>query len=490
MNIQQTQRIAAVGMAGAAGLAIAGFTALGSIFDYPKILKEPTEHILAAYNENHSAITGWFLVLVIGAALLAPVGVLLGRIAGGTMGRWIAGVGIAAATVQVIGLSRWVLLVPGVSQDALVPSQTAAAQHTFEQLHFWLGTIVGETIGYALTATFTVLVVIAITRRIAPRWMSWLGYAAAGTHRHRSRHSARIRRRQHHQLRRLHRLVPVADRDGRRAVARPGRRTDRLRPCPDQRLNPTHRYPQPEEQTAMFASAVQTTIRQPINEVFASRHDRTGRGKLKSDPPGTGWPDRQRCPWGSSPRGHQREGGSSIVVSDKPGQPTAHQQALDSLIDDMARQINTPIGVIPGPWPLTGDEVGIGDDVHRALLADDWADSGMRPNQLRKLVDVQVVTRKRQLGGDHPAARDVGITVDGDVVGRILLDLDDESTPVSAGRDHPGGHCHPPGTATAGRRQRGAQDGSRGGRQRQTAGPAFRGFRHGRAELAAQGRFR
>jgi hypothetical protein len=179
MNMQKTQRFAAAGMAGAAALAIAGFTALGSIFDYPKILKEPTEHILAAYHENASAVTGWFLVLVISAALLAPVGVLLGRIAGGTMGRWITGVGIAAASVQVIGLSRWVLLVPGVSQDALDPSRTAAAQHTFEQLHFWLGTIVGETIGYALTATFTVLVVIAVTRRIAPRWLSWLGYAAA-----------------------------------------------------------------------------------------------------------------------------------------------------------------------------------------------------------------------------------------------------------------------------------------------------------------------
>jgi ribosomal protein S18 acetylase RimI-like enzyme len=119
------------------------------------------------------------------------------------------------------------------------------------------------------------------------------------------------------------------------------------------------------------------------------------------------------------------------VASDKSGRPTAHQQALDSVIEDMTRQINTPIGVIPGPWPLTGDEVGIGDDVHRALLADDWADSGMRPNQLRKLVDVQVVTRKRQLSGDHPRARDLGITVDGAIVGRILLDLDDESAPVS-----------------------------------------------------------
>ena len=73
---------------------------------------------------------------------------------------------------------------------------------------------------------------------------------------------------------------------------------------------------------------------------------------------------------------------------------------------------------------------GIGDEVHRALLADDWADSGTRPNQLRKLIDVQVVTRKRQLGGDHPGGRDLGITLDGDVVGRILLDLDDDSVPV------------------------------------------------------------
>ena len=105
MNMQTTQRLAAVAMAGAAGLAIAGFTALGSIFDYPKILKAPTADILAGFREHQSAVTGWFLVLVISAALLAPVGVLLGRIAGGKLGPWITGVGIAAAIVQVIGLS-------------------------------------------------------------------------------------------------------------------------------------------------------------------------------------------------------------------------------------------------------------------------------------------------------------------------------------------------------------------------------------------------
>jgi hypothetical protein len=46
-------------------------------------------------------------------------------------------------------------------------------------LHTWLGTIIGETAGYLLTAVFTVLVVRAMTRASAPRWLAYLGYVAA-----------------------------------------------------------------------------------------------------------------------------------------------------------------------------------------------------------------------------------------------------------------------------------------------------------------------
>jgi hypothetical protein len=167
-DTQATRRFAATTMAGAALLAIAGFTALGSAFDYPNILKEPTDEIIASYRAHQGAVMSWFLVLVVSAGLLAPIGVALGRIAGGRRGRWIAGLGIAAAVVQVIGLSRWVLLVPHVDAD------------TFETLHTWLGEVLGETIGYVLTAAFTVVVVSSITHWIAPRWMSYVGYASAG----------------------------------------------------------------------------------------------------------------------------------------------------------------------------------------------------------------------------------------------------------------------------------------------------------------------
>ena len=179
LDTKITARLAGASLALASALAIAGFSVLGSVFEYPQILEEPTSAILALFRENQGAVTSWFLVLVISAALLAPAGIFLGRLTGGTLGRWIAGVGIAAATVQVIGLQRWVTLVPGVSEDALNPAHRADAEARFELMHNVLGKIIGETIGYALTATFTILVVVALSRTIMPRWLALTGYLAA-----------------------------------------------------------------------------------------------------------------------------------------------------------------------------------------------------------------------------------------------------------------------------------------------------------------------
>jgi hypothetical protein len=152
---------------------------LGSVFEYPQILEEPTADILALFRQHQGQVMGWFLVLAVSAALMAPAGIWLGRIAGGRIGRWIAGVGIGAATVQVVGLQRWVTLVPSISHDALDPALRADAEDRFELWHTVLGKAVGETLGYALTATFTVLVVVALSRSVLPRWLAIIGYAAA-----------------------------------------------------------------------------------------------------------------------------------------------------------------------------------------------------------------------------------------------------------------------------------------------------------------------
>ena len=179
MNDQTLARRAGFALGLASLLAIAGFTVLGSVFEYPQILEEPTADILALYREHENTVRLWFLVLVASAALMAPAGVWLGRLVGGTLGRWITITGVAAATVQVVGLQRWVTLVPGISQDALDASLRAAAEDRFELYHLVLGKIVGETIGYALTATFTVLVVTGLRDRVLPGWLAVTGYLAA-----------------------------------------------------------------------------------------------------------------------------------------------------------------------------------------------------------------------------------------------------------------------------------------------------------------------
>jgi ribosomal protein S18 acetylase RimI-like enzyme len=115
------------------------------------------------------------------------------------------------------------------------------------------------------------------------------------------------------------------------------------------------------------------------------------------------------------------------VPTEEPGPATAQEHAIDGLVRDLLRRITPPVGLLIGPWPLTADNTGIGDDVHRAMLTDDWAESGMRAAQLRKLIDVQLVARNRQFSADHPRGRDLGITVRTEIVGRILLDLDDSA---------------------------------------------------------------
>jgi hypothetical protein len=82
--------------------------------------------------------------------------------------------------VQVIGLQRWVTLVPGISRDALNPARRTDAEDRFELWHVLLGKAIDETISYALTATFTVLVVVALSRTVLPRWLAVGGHLAAG----------------------------------------------------------------------------------------------------------------------------------------------------------------------------------------------------------------------------------------------------------------------------------------------------------------------
>ena len=166
-------------IAGAATLNLA-FLGLGAVFDYPAVLDHPAAQVLASFREHQGAVVGWFLVLALGAALLAPIAVLVGRLGSSRALRLSVWVGVAAATVQVVGLLRWPLLVPSLAGRAADPATSAAAEQTFRTLNQVLGTTIGETLGYTLTALWTVLVTVGLGRAFAGRWFTIAGFAAAG----------------------------------------------------------------------------------------------------------------------------------------------------------------------------------------------------------------------------------------------------------------------------------------------------------------------
>ncbi len=175
------RRTTAVLLIAAAVLTNAAFTVLGSIFDYPDVLKEPVAEILAGFREHQGQVSFWFAVMAVSAALFAPIAIGVGRLSAHRAMRVAVPLGIAAAVVQVIGLSRWPLLVPRFAADATsTDSATVArAYDSFETAHRVLGNLIGETHGYAFTAAWTLLVVVALHRRLAGRWFSVLGAVSA-----------------------------------------------------------------------------------------------------------------------------------------------------------------------------------------------------------------------------------------------------------------------------------------------------------------------
>jgi hypothetical protein len=93
-------------MIAAAVLLDVAFTGLGVVFNYPDVLKQPAADVLTAFRADQVAVSGWFLALALGAALLAPVAVGVGRLSAVPAMRWAVRAGVAAAAVQVVGLLR------------------------------------------------------------------------------------------------------------------------------------------------------------------------------------------------------------------------------------------------------------------------------------------------------------------------------------------------------------------------------------------------
>jgi uncharacterized protein DUF4386 len=159
----------------------ATFALLGKRFEYPDILRRPTSEILERFRAGGSGlILLWWTFMLSGLLLIAGA-VLLGQVLGfeGIVPLATA-IGVLAGLVQMLGLLRWVYVVPALARaytdPALAPEQREAHAVLFRALHQYLGVGVGEHLGYLFTGIWSVLIGVSVIQGTTlATWLAWPG---------------------------------------------------------------------------------------------------------------------------------------------------------------------------------------------------------------------------------------------------------------------------------------------------------------------------
>jgi hypothetical protein len=163
------------------------FFALGSAFEYPAILRQPTEAILKKFSAGGRRLVTLWYAFGVTALLAIPMSLALIPVfyAQNPILSVIAGVlGTLSGLVQAMGMFRWTFLVPILAaryqaQDA-TPATRDAISVVFEAFHQYIGVAVGEHLGYLFTAGWTILVsVLVIGAPVASPLLAVVGVIAA-----------------------------------------------------------------------------------------------------------------------------------------------------------------------------------------------------------------------------------------------------------------------------------------------------------------------
>jgi hypothetical protein len=157
------------------------FALLGKRFEYPDILRKPAAEILDRFRAGGSSLILLWWMFMLSGLLLIPAVVLLGQALGFTgIVPLAVSLGVLAGLVQMLGLLRWVYLVPSLARSnadpALGSGHRDANVAVFRAMHQYLGVGVGEHLGYLFTGVWSVLIGVAIVgRELLPGWLGWAG---------------------------------------------------------------------------------------------------------------------------------------------------------------------------------------------------------------------------------------------------------------------------------------------------------------------------
>ncbi len=160
------------------------YSILTITFEYPDILRQEVGVVLTKFHEGGTGlIVTWWLFAILGLPLLVaykPLGQQLTD-KSDSIG-WLTSVGILGLVTQMVGLLRWSFVVPLLASNYYLGDDHAKemAKALFQVVHQYGGVVLGEHLGQV----FTVAWAVGITRvlqsaRLAPRWMSVLGYGSS-----------------------------------------------------------------------------------------------------------------------------------------------------------------------------------------------------------------------------------------------------------------------------------------------------------------------
>jgi len=145
------------------------WSGLTTLFQYPQILREEPATVLSLFLEGGDTLRLCWTGMTVSAVLLIFSVLQLHRILAGPLtGFLVTGTafGVLSGLVQVVGLIRWVLVVPAIAQAwrEADSSQKALWESLFTAVNLYGGVAIGETLGYLFTGIWIVTVGLALLR--------------------------------------------------------------------------------------------------------------------------------------------------------------------------------------------------------------------------------------------------------------------------------------------------------------------------------------
>jgi hypothetical protein len=165
----------------------ATFFLLQRAFEYPDILRKPTDYVLRRFQTGGVPLRRLWYAFAFSAVLFTPVPILVHLAFQPDAPRYLVVgtvLGVLAGVVQVMGMIRWSFLVPTLAAMYTAPDATAATRDSiavvFQAFHRYAGVAIGEHLGYLFTSAWTLILCLALNQSgLVSPLIGWLGIVPA-----------------------------------------------------------------------------------------------------------------------------------------------------------------------------------------------------------------------------------------------------------------------------------------------------------------------